>query len=152
AGSPDYAGGFDIDGEPWANPPSIGCDQVNPGHETGPLTMSIHANYTNVTRAFPVELTAQIDGQLTTSRWEFGDGTAVSNRPYATHEWTASGDYQVVLRAYNLTYPAGISATILIHVADEVHYVAVDSSNPVPPYNSWTTAAKSIQEAVDAQA
>ncbi|HXJ60036.1 MAG TPA: choice-of-anchor Q domain-containing protein [Verrucomicrobiae bacterium] len=152
AGSPDYTGGVDIDGEPWANPPSIGCDQVNPGHETGSLTMSIHANYTNVTRAFPVELAAQIDGQLTASRWEFGDGTVVSNRPYATHQWTASGDYPVVLRAYNQTYPAGISATILIHVADEVHYVAVDSSNPVPPYNSWATAAKSIQEAVDAQA
>ena len=38
----------------------------------------------------------------------------------------------------------------MIRVVAVVHYVAVASTTPVPPYSSWTTAAPTIQEAVDA--
>ena len=40
AGSATYASGTDIDGEAWANPPSIGCDEYHAGAVTGPLTVA----------------------------------------------------------------------------------------------------------------
>jgi hypothetical protein len=152
AGSPAYASGLDIDGEPWANPPSIGCDEFQPGSETGPLTVAIAASFTNVVAGFAVTLNAQIAGQPSASRWEFNDGTVVSNRYQLTYAWLGLGDYPVVLRAFNQTYPGGVSATATVHVVQGVHYVAAEASHAVAPYGSWATAANAIQDAVDAAA
>jgi hypothetical protein len=151
AGSADYASGTDIDGEPWLSPPSIGADEYHAGAVTGRLSVGIVAAYTNVAVGFTVELTALIDGRTTASVWEFGDGVVVSNWPYANHAWAVAGDYVVVLRAYNESLPGGVSATVTVHVVGPpVHYVAVESTNPLPPYTSWATAATNIQDAVDA--
>jgi hypothetical protein len=38
---------------------------------------------------------------------------------------------------------AGCNATAAIH------YVDVNSANPIPPYTDWATAAATIQEAID---
>ena len=153
AGSAAYASGTDIDGEAWANPPSIGCDEYHAGAVTGPLTVSLTATYTNVATGFPVSLTALIDGRTDLSVWDFGDGYVQVNEPYTSHTWTAPGDYLVALWAFNDSYPEGVSAAVTVHVEAEVlHYVAATSSNPVAPYTSWATAATNIQDAVDAAA
>ena len=151
AGSAAYASGTDIDGEPWGNPPSIGCDAYHTRHVTGPLTVSLLANYTNVAVGYPVALTALIEGRATDSVWDFGDGDVAINEPYITHSWTVPGDYLVALWAFNESQLGGVSATVTIHVvALPVLYVAATSINPQPPYATWATAATNIQDAVNA--
>jgi hypothetical protein len=149
AGSATYVSGTDIDGEAWANPPSIGCDEYHAGGVTGPLTVSLTATLTNVIIGYPVGLTAFIEGRTDLSVWDFGDGYVEVNEPYTSHAWTAPGDYLVALWAFNDSYPEGVRATLTIHVEEGVHYVAATSANPVAPYASWATAATNIQDAVD---
>ena len=108
------------------------------------------APVTNVAAGSQIPFTAVIDGWPSASVWDFGDGMVVSNRPYASHAWATAGDYLVVLRAYNDSQPAGVSASVAVHVPVKLlHYVAMTSTNPVAPFTSWTTAATNIQDAVD---
>lgn len=151
AGSSLFVTGVDIDGEPWANPPSIGCDEYYSGGATGLMSVTFQLPYTKIPAGFALSFVAQISGHATASRWEFGDGTVISNEPYCSHFWTASGNYPVLLRAYNDDSPAGLTATTLVSVLDHpVQYVALTSTNPIAPYLTWATAASNIQDAVDA--
>src|SRR5262249_23326395 len=60
AGSAAYVSGLDIDGEPWASPPSIGCDEYFSGSMTGALSVAILASFTNVAVGFGVDFQAVI--------------------------------------------------------------------------------------------
>jgi len=150
AGDTAYSTGVDIDGEAWLTPPSIGCDEFSTNAITGPLTVAIQSDYTNVTPGFPVNFIGQITGHATSNVWDFGDGTAATNLVYVSHHWLVAGDYPVAFTAFNDSYPGGVSATLLVHVAEEIHYVDIACANPVPPFTSWGTAATNIQDAVDA--
>jgi hypothetical protein len=153
AGSAAYASGTDIDGETWANPPSMGCDESYAGSVTGPLSVTIQADFTNLMTGWPGNFTANLNGRLVASRWDFGDGTVMSNRPYASHAWSTAGTYAVVLSAWNDSNPAGLAATQMVCVVtQDVHYVAINNPAPQPPYDSWQTAATNLQDAVDATA
>ncbi len=149
AGASAYTAGTDIDGDAWNSPPSVGCDEFRPESATGPITVQVMAAGTNVAVGFAVEFQAVIAGRTLASAWDFGDGTVVSNRPYASHAWNVPGVYTVVLRAWNRDNPGGISATTTVQAVVATHYVAPDSASPVAPYDSWATAATNIQTAVD---
>ncbi|MCX6926912.1 MAG: PKD domain-containing protein, partial [Verrucomicrobia bacterium] len=151
AGSADYTTGTDIDGEAWASPPSMGCDEYYPGPATGPLRVTVVATFTTVPTGYTVDLVGLIEGHFSLSVWDFGDGSTLTNRLYTSHVWTVPGDYAVVLRAYNESNPGGVSATATVHVvAQPIYYVAAANAAPAPPYTSWATAATNIQDAVDA--
>ncbi len=149
AGSAAYTSGVDIDGEAWANPPSIGCDEYHSGSITGLLSVAIMADNTNVAKGYAVNFEGLITGQANTNVWDFKDGTLVTNLPYASHNWSTTGDYAVKFTAYNESNPGGVSATQMVHVAEGIYYVTLTSTNPVPPFGSWNTAATNIQAAVD---
>jgi hypothetical protein len=150
AGTGAFAAGTDIDSQVWADPPTMGCDEFYGGDIVGPLTLYLKAGFTNCAAGFVIGFVGDVMGNVSASRWEFGDGVIVSNRPYISHAWATPGDFPVVFRAYNSTYPNGLSATTMVHVVQPpVYHVAIDSSNPVAPYLSWETAATNIQDAVD---
>jgi hypothetical protein len=151
AGSPNYTSGTDIDSEAWANPPSIGCDEFHAGPVTGPLTVTLAADYTNAAAGFALHFTAEINGHAFVNFWDFDDGTFAINEAYGlSHSFGTPGDYTVTLWACNDSYPAGVGASLVIHVDSGLHYVSASSQNPLAPYASWATAATNIQEAVDA--
>jgi PKD repeat protein len=152
AGSAAYAQGVDLDGEPWRKPPAIGCDEYYTGSLTGALSVASTASWMTVPTGFTVVFDGAITGRASDSRWEFGDGTVESNRLHTAHYWLTAGNYNVVLRAYNSDYPAGVTAALTVRVVAQVpvYYVDANSPNTVAPYTNWSTAAGNIQDAIAA--
>ena len=148
AGNPVYATGVDIDGEPWASPPAMGADQ--PRSTSGPLSISVDADYTNVAIGYVIGLRSQTIGPIRQVVWDLGDGTTLTNQPFASHAWSAPGSYTVWLSGFNDSFPAGITGTLVVTVSAGVCFVNPASSNPVFPYDSWEQAATAIQDAIEA--
>lgn len=150
AGSAACVTGVDLGGEPWLDPPSIGCAEYRAGAVTGAISVLLAASFTNVSIGATTDLTAWIGGRVARSIWDLADGTTVTNQPYVSHAWNTVGNHTVTLRAYNESFPEGVSGVLTIQVVPPVRYVSAASRSPVPPFQSWTTAARTIQEAVDA--
>jgi hypothetical protein len=152
AGNAAVTIGVDINGNPWANPPSIGCDEPIPGNVAGTnLTVSITTAFTNYPPGYAASFQANISSPVSASVWNFGDGTIVTNVPFLSHTWPALGTYPVTLTAYNDSYPTGVTANLTINISTSlVYYVDLNSHYPAPPYRTWNSAATTIQDAVNA--
>ncbi len=117
AGNAAYASGFDIDGEAWNSPPSMGCDEIVSSNLVGPLAVALNPYWTNVlvNRSWPYF--AAISGRAANVTWSFGDGPRYTNfAANSSHQWTNGGDYTVTATAFNNDNPAGVSGTLLVHV------------------------------------
>jgi len=87
-GSSLVAIGADIDGEAWASPPSMGCDEVWESGLTGPLSVSLTAAYPEVAAYGAMPLTGEISGSATRLEWSFGDGPTYTNLScFTLHTW-----------------------------------------------------------------
>ena len=152
AGSAAYLSGMDIDGETWQSPPSMGCDEyvVN---ATGALQVSINSEST-ATPGGALSFSAQIQGTPTRLIWDFGDETHETNMTRkTTHAWNATGQYEVVLIAYNLSHPEGVSTTVpitIVNPEDYAIYVAT-TGNDANDGSSWIKAKATVQAGVNAQ-
>lgn len=118
AGSSANSSGTDIDGEPWANPPSIGCDEVWENAPGGPLAVSASATPAEIAQTGVPMLQGTIAGRASRLAWDFGDGVVVTNASYIApnHSWTNTGDYTVTFTAFNADHPEGVSTELLLHV------------------------------------
>ncbi len=117
SGSPLYSAGADLDGEPWNNPPSIGCDEVVLANLVGPLSVALTAPQTNLLVDHYGSFGGSIAGRASRVQWVFGDGTVVTNSGSSvTHQWTNTGDFFVTFTAYNTDNPGGVSTNLLVHI------------------------------------
>ena len=116
AGSSLYATGADNDGELWANPPSIGCDEVVDANLTGPLSITAQWAQTNlVNRRF--YFTGWVTGHVARLDWSLGDGTIVTNAGWGlSYTYTNAGDFTVTSTAFNNDNPTGVSTSIPVEV------------------------------------
>jgi hypothetical protein len=102
AGALAYSTGvIDIDGQPFSNPPSMGADELTTGMASGPLSVAIENDFSRVAVGFAVRFKLQVDGQTTCTRWDFGDGTLLTNQLIVSHAWSSTGTYPVRLTAWN---------------------------------------------------
>jgi hypothetical protein len=116
AGSSVYASGYDLDGEPWNNPPSMGCDEVVSSNLVGALTVSLVALQTNLVVKHFGDFWGYYTGCASTIGWSFGDGATATNSGASTHLWAAAGTYTVTFTVYNNDNPAGVSTNLVVHV------------------------------------
>ena len=118
AGSTLYSLGTDIDGEPWASPPSMGCDELWEPNVTGPLSVGLWTPWPAITQTKSTALYGEVIGRATRMIWSFGDGAVLANASYSvfSHAWVDPGDYTVTFTAFNADYPTGVSTDISIHV------------------------------------
>ncbi len=74
------------------------------------------SDYTNTLPGVPLNFSGGIfRGTYTTSFWDFGDGTVVSNQLAVSHAWTSSGNFLVTF--WGMDSSGSESATIPVHVA-----------------------------------
>jgi hypothetical protein len=111
----------DVDNEPWANPPSIGCDEFWEAGITGPLTVGLFVNMQSaqtVLLGHNVFFTGVIVGRASRLAWDFGDGASVTNRSLrgTSHSWTNTGVFPVTFTAFNADHPEGVSTNLNITV------------------------------------
>lgn len=160
--------GFDLEGEAWAGPPSMGAYEVNNADLTSPLSVAIQTSSPIArTTAYPGEIIRFIGlttGHAGTISWSWGDGAISTNVDFVgRHVWTNSGNYTVTFTAYNIANPGGVSATMLFAVSPvlpptpqiisgtgtngfqfqfptqyEINYQIQTTTNLAPPV-SWST-------------
>jgi hypothetical protein len=107
-----------MDGEAWATPPSMGCDELWESNVTGPLAVSLRTGWPAVAQTKFLSLIGQVTGRATHIVWSYGDGAVLTNASFSisSHAWTNPGDYNVVFTAFNADYPAGVSTNAVAHV------------------------------------
>jgi hypothetical protein len=140
--------GSDLDGNPWGNPPSIGCVEWNPK----PLIISQPRVMPASTPGLAV-VKVETAGATPYCWWtkdgaSIGDGGRYSGAHTTSLNVTGfnvadAGAYQVIVsNSFGVVTSAVVAASIAC--------VDAANANSVSPYTDWIAAASAIQDAVDA--
>ncbi len=125
----------------------LGCDEFDGSSCTGLMTLAIQSPGPRVALQAPVVFEAEVQGRPLGYVWDFGDGVTVSDLFRVSHVFSAPGMRFVTLTASNLT--GSVSTTAAVQVVEAAYYVSPTGSN-TPPFDSWNTAATTIQTAIAA--
>ena len=154
AGSPLFSDGVDVDGEVWLNPPSMGCDEYSgEGSLLGGVQIVI-TGPTNIITGIIGNYSLVIDGSIYESQIDFGDGEAETNALDTAHSWAQPGTYDLIITAFNDSYPQSFSVTQAVQVLvaeDIILYVSCNAGSDVNNGRSWERPKETIQAAVDEQ-
>jgi hypothetical protein len=154
AGQASSAAGVDIDGEAWAIPPSMGCDEYHgPESMVEPVFVSLQGA-TNFATGYSIEFQVIIQGQASASTLDFGDGASATNiLGCISHQWSDPGDYAMVLSVMNGAMAGYTRCTQSVHVVsgDESMVYVSPHGSAQNDGCSWLSAKGTIQGGVDAQ-
>ena len=145
----NVATGTDIDGQPWANPPSMGCDEWQPAAVVGG-----QPQFQVVPGTRLLNVSGAAAGQAPFAWFWSKDGTVVQDGPH----YSSSGTSNLVVSPFDApdagTYQFVISNAFGLATSQVaqliVHCVDAAGANPAPPYATWASAATTIQDAINA--
>ncbi|VGO18765.1 NosD domain-containing protein [Pontiella sulfatireligans] len=154
AGDGTYAIGTDIDGQTWKDAPTMGCDEVYANFVSGQIIPTLETPELVIVNE-TITINALVEGAVTETVLDFGDGTFLTNPICSSmsHSWS-TGNYNVILTGYNDTHPEGIAVTNLVLArSDEYNtiYVSAQTGSDFSSGESWAEAKQTIQGGVDAQ-
>lgn len=141
--------GADIDGQAWANPPAIGCDEWQPAPAVAgqPQFQVIPGNRS-------LSFFGGAIGQPPFTWFWIKDGTVIQDSAH----YAGSGTSNLVVNLFDVpdagsyvfvvSNAFGVATSQPVQVS--IHCVDVAGTNPIAPYASWAVAATNIQDAITA--
>ncbi len=145
AGNPAFASGVDIDNQPWANPPSMGCDEPRPELVAG------QPQWTTAKGA--VRIAANYIGQLPVAAWWYRNGTLATDD--TRHSGANTTEFAIKAfdptdnGLYHVVVSNSFGSVTSTWTQIRARFVNVANATPVTPFTNWTMAATSIQDAIE---
>jgi len=139
--------GTDIFGQPWNNPPSIGCAESQSAPLAGTPQIRLTGNPVGFTAGNvslfgppPFYFSWLDNGVPLTNNGHFS-GVQTTNLTATGVSFADAGNYQLVVSNAFGAVTSSVAPLV-------IHCVDVAGANPVAPYLTWATAATNIQNAI----